>query len=245
MADPATTYTAAFVRAALPPGARRVLEVGCGEGALAAELQSQGLCVVALDSEGQAVDRARERGVDARRATWPDFAGGRFDAVLFTRSLHHVEDLDAGVAAAFDCLAEGGRVIVEDFDFDYADEPTLAWFASQARLLAACQPVEASSLLASLVELDGRPLEAWRRDHHHPLHGARAIEAALRRTARNVTGSGAAYFFRYVASAIPGNPALAEKLLRSELDLIAEGRIEPLGRRYVAQPSPAPFSEAR
>lgn len=236
MADAATSYTAAFVRGALPAGARRILEVGCGDGALAAELQAEGLSVVALDCEEEAVERARGRGVDARRATWPDFADGRFDAVLFTRSLHHVEDLAAGVAAAFDALTDRGRVIVEDFDFDYSDEAGLAWFAGQVQALAAAgEPVEASPLLAALVERDGSPLDAWRRDHHHPFHGAAAIEAALRQAGRKVAGSGAAYFFRYAASAVPSDPALAEKLLRSELDLIASGRLEPLGRRYVAE----------
>src|SRR5690349_17075257 len=108
-------YTLEFVRRSLPEQALRLLEVGCGDGALAAALAADGLKVVAIDVDPEVVDIARASAVDARVAEWPNFEDGRFDAVLFTRSLHHVHDLMPSVEAAAAALNSGGRIIVEDF----------------------------------------------------------------------------------------------------------------------------------
>ncbi len=89
-AEVATRETLHFVRAHLSGGAQHLLEVGCGNGALAAALQADGHTLVALDADAEAVAEARRRGVDARHAAWPDFENAPFDAVLFTRSLHHL-----------------------------------------------------------------------------------------------------------------------------------------------------------
>lgn len=178
-------YSLGFVREALPEGARRVLEVGCGDGALAAMLAAGGLDVVAIDANAEAVAKTRARGLDARLAEWPDFHAGPFDALLFTRSLHHVRDLEASVAAAFAALRPGGVLIVEDFAFEEADEESLAWFAALAGDLAP----------AAL-------------DHDHELHSARAIEAAL-----GAAPVPAAYYFRYIETSAPerAEAALAEE----------------------------------
>ena len=197
-------YSLDFVRGALAPGARRVLEVGCGDGALAAMLATDGLEVTAIDADVEAVAEARGRGVDARLASWPDFDAGRFDALLFTRSLHHVGDLDASVAAAFAALAPEGRLIVEDFAFEEADEASLAWFRALAGLLA---PAELA--------------------HDRDLHGARAIEDAL-----GAAPAPAAYYFRYIEAAAPDRPDLAETALAEEEAAIAAGLVRPLGRRW-------------
>lgn len=231
--DPATDYSYDFVTEALPEGAVRVLEIGCGEGLLAERLQADGFEVLALDSNPDCVAAARARGVEARRSRWPDSSFGRFDAVLFTRSLHHVDDLDGGVAAAFDCLEKAGRLIVEDFDFDYRDEATLGWFADLLRDPAAGLDPGASRFLAALATAGQSPLEAWRSEHHHELHSAAAIEAALRRRAARVDVDGAAYFFRYLAGAAA--PARVRAVRGQEIALIRAGSIEPLGRRFVAQ----------
>lgn len=236
MSGDATDYTREFIRRALPGGANRLLEIGCGEGALAARLAADGFAVVALDSEQACVDAALGLGVDARLAAWPDFTDGRFDAVLFTRSLHHVADLDASVAAAFAALGPGGRVIVEDFDFAFADKPAFDWFAGAVRAIAASgADFGESALLAGLVEGGQAPLDVWRAEHHHDLHSAAAIEAALRASGRSPASENAAYFFRYVERALPADHAAADTLREQELAEIASGRIKALGRRFIAE----------
>ncbi|HWT13342.1 MAG TPA: methyltransferase domain-containing protein [Allosphingosinicella sp.] len=231
MADPETDYSHEFIRAALPGSARRLLEIGCGSGALAERLKADGYEVVALDSDAGCVAEASRRGVDARLAAWPDFSHGLFDAVLFTRSLHHVRDLDASVAAAFACLAPDGSVIVEDFDAAFADETTFVWLKGLLRVLrAAGIAIERSDYLRGLLLPGGGD----HREHHHDLHSAAAIDAALRLAARSVRTEPAAYFFRYVARTAPGRAPLIEALEAHELELIRTGRIAPLGRRWVA-----------
>jgi len=228
--DAATAYTRDFILSALPPAAKRVLEIGCGAGALAAELAQAELTIVAIDSDPAQVDEAKARGVDARSATWPDFSDGRFDAILFTRSLHHVDDLEVSVAAAFAALTEGGRLIVEDFMAEGCSDRSELWFASLAALL------DQGGLLAEpsghLAEVLGRtPTEA----HDHHLHSSGAIEAALRAQAETVRTESSAYYFRYLLPSLPdGRPGLAKGLLDHELALIDAGLIDPLGRRYVA-----------
>jgi SAM-dependent methyltransferase len=229
MAGPETLYTAAFVRAALPAGASRLLEIGCGAGELAASLVADGFEVVALDTDATSVAAARKLGVDACRAEWPDFDERRFDAILFTRSLHHVHDLEAGIAAAVAALAPGGRIVVEDFAYEEADEASLAWFRDEARRIGGD-----SDFIAGLVGSDAPLTDWWRGRHDHDLHPANVIDAALRRAARRVEASKAAYYFRYLASALP-EKALAAAL-GGELAAIEAGAIRPLGRRWIAEP---------
>ena len=130
-------YTYDFIRRFLPPDGKRLLEIGCGTGELAAYLTKDGFQVTALDRDREMVAAARRLGVDARLAEWPDFRDGLFDAVLFTQSLHHIHPLRAAVRQAAACLSEGGRIIVEEFAYECADEKTLRWFTSAARLFGA------------------------------------------------------------------------------------------------------------
>ena len=240
MGGVATAYTYDFVRAALPHEAKLILEVGCGRGELAARLQADGLSVVAIDSDEEAVASARAIGVDARMAVWPGLGVGRFDAVLFTRSLHHVADLQGGVAAAFGCLEPHGRVIVEDFDFAFGDEPSFAWFGGLARVLAASGvPLDGSDFGSALTSEDKSPLQLWHETHHHDLHSAAAILAALEGPGGWASVEGAAYFFRYLGGATGGDERLEQALRAHELDLIAQGAIAPLGRRFVTGERPA------
>src|SRR5688500_14992246 len=66
-----TAYTYDFVKSAIPFAGARLLEVGCGDGRLAAWLAEDGFSVVALDEDESLCATARARGVDARAARWP------------------------------------------------------------------------------------------------------------------------------------------------------------------------------
>src|SRR5262249_13945356 len=107
-------------------GRTRVLEVGCGAGALALRLADAGHEVTAIDLHIDGPPphpRVRFVTGDFRA-----FTGGPFDAVLFTSSLHHIAPLDAAVARAHDLLAPGGLLWADEFDLEAPDEATARWF---------------------------------------------------------------------------------------------------------------------
>lgn len=85
---------------------RRVLDAGCGTGALAAELARRGAKVVAIDLSPTLVDLGRERvdagvgSIEFRSGDMLDAALGRFDHVVAMDSLIHYRAADMAEAAA-------------------------------------------------------------------------------------------------------------------------------------------------
>jgi SAM-dependent methyltransferase len=107
---------------------RRVLEVGCGTGRLAAALEERALARVwAVDASPEMVDRAKSLGVNARvaRAEALPFKRGWFDAVVM-RMVAHLVDRPRAFAEAARVLAPGGQVVIA------TEEPSRmgeVWFA--------------------------------------------------------------------------------------------------------------------
>jgi SAM-dependent methyltransferase len=206
-----------------------VLEIGCGDGELAAALQQRRCSVVAIDCDPRAVTAARRRGVDARRAHWPDFCDGLFDAVLFTRSLHHVGNLKRAVAHALRQLRPGGRVLVEDFDFAAADAKTAMWLHGVASGLLAAGAMTATQPFVAVLLGRKAPLQAWRKGHDD-VHGHEAIRRVLAATGLPLRETSTEYLFRYLEPTAKG---VQERVRRAEAKLIAAGALVPLGRRFV------------
>ncbi len=100
---------------------RAVLEVGCGEGELAARIQTElGVEVVALDQSARMVELSRKRGVDARVGDVQalPFEDGSFDVAVAAWMLFHVADLDRGLGELARVLRPGGRLVAVT---NYAD----------------------------------------------------------------------------------------------------------------------------
>jgi SAM-dependent methyltransferase len=172
-----TRFTYDFIRRFFSRRCQRILEVGCGTGELASRLSQDAYSVIAIDSD--VIVSARRLGLDARVATWPDFDEGNFDAVLFTRSLHHIHPFDGSVKHAADSLAEGGRIIVEDFAHESIDEKTLDSFGSSIRRLkTAGLLIEGDEFLNKVLSKTDT-LNAWRQNHEPELHTAGQIRAQL------------------------------------------------------------------
>jgi SAM-dependent methyltransferase len=92
----------------------RVLEVGCGAGALSARVQTElGAEVTAIDASQRMVDLTRERGVDARVADVEElpFEDGSFDCVAAGWVLYHVAERDRAIAECARVLRPGGRFV--------------------------------------------------------------------------------------------------------------------------------------
>jgi len=195
-----TRYTYDFVKRFISGGRRRILEVGCGAGELAARLLQDGHTVVAIDSVPNSVAAAQRLGVDARVATWPDFHDGQFNAVLFTRSLHHINPLDESVRRAVEATTAGGVIIVEDFAYESADEKTLRWFASAIGLLEATGSLTVNDEFLEAMLSKTEMWKAWRRNHQNEnheveLHTAAEIDRHLEKGVGRLIRENAAYYF--------------------------------------------------
>src|ERR671924_99379 len=106
----------AFVRASLPPPPARVLEVGAGDGELAAALADAGYEVVAIDPAG---GPPHVRAVPLHELDEPD---GSFAAAVAVVSLHHVEPLAESCARPAAPLAPAARLAIDQFDVAIYDE---------------------------------------------------------------------------------------------------------------------------
>jgi 2-polyprenyl-3-methyl-5-hydroxy-6-metoxy-1,4-benzoquinol methylase len=109
----------AFVRGALPAPPARVLEIGAGDGALAAALRESGYDVTAIDPK--AVD-----GTGVERRALLDVTGS-FDAAVAIVSLHHVEPLADSCAQLAGLVRPGGALIVDELDVGRYDERVTTW----------------------------------------------------------------------------------------------------------------------
>jgi SAM-dependent methyltransferase len=231
-----TRYTYDFIKRFLPNGRCRILEVGCGAGELAARLSKDGHAIIAVDTDPESVAAARTIGVDARVATWPDFDEGYFDALLFTRSLHHIHPLGDSIQRAANSLTDSGRIIVEDFAYESADEKTLRWFRSGIRLLEATESLAAGDEFLEAVLSKTETLKAWHQNHESELHRAAEIDVQLEKVFGPLVRKNAAYYFRYIAKAIiptEKRDKILQAFAEQEETLGAEGSIVALGRRFV------------
>jgi SAM-dependent methyltransferase len=93
---------------------RRVLEVGCGMGQLAARMHGElDADVVATDQSARMVELTRSRGVDARVADVQalPFTEGEFDCVVAAWMLYHVPDIERALGEIARVLRPGGRLV--------------------------------------------------------------------------------------------------------------------------------------
>jgi len=90
---------------------RRVLDAGCGDGALAALLTVPE--VICIDQSAAAVKAARAKGLEASQADIQDlpFEDASFDVVMCNWTLYHVADLDRGLREISRVCRPGGRFV--------------------------------------------------------------------------------------------------------------------------------------
>jgi len=119
---------------------RRILDVGCGTGRLAAALAERALARVwGIDPEPRMLEQARTRaprdvGFKEARAEELPFKDGWFDRVLFRLSLHLV-DRPRALEEAARVLVAGGRVAIVTFEPEHFTHHWLnPWFPSIERI---------------------------------------------------------------------------------------------------------------
>ncbi|MSP83158.1 MAG: class I SAM-dependent methyltransferase [Alphaproteobacteria bacterium] len=97
-----------------PRPGERILDLGCGDGALTEKLVAAGAIVVGVDASPDMVAAAKGRGIDARVMDGQALTfSGEFDAVFSNAALHWMKREGAVIQGAHRALKPGGRVVAE------------------------------------------------------------------------------------------------------------------------------------
>jgi trans-aconitate methyltransferase len=97
-----------------PRHGERILDLGCGDGALTEDIAAAGAIVTGVDGSPEFIAAARARGLDAvvmdgQHLTFEN----AFDAVFSNAALHWMPDPDAVLAGVHRALVRKGRFIAE------------------------------------------------------------------------------------------------------------------------------------
>lgn len=249
LSDVAVTDVLGFLDEALPLPPSRVLEVGCGQGALAAALLDRGYRVTGVEPDPEAAEAARGKGVPVETV---DLLGHRdrpYDAVVFTRSLHHIASPETAVEHALGLLAPGGSLVLDEFCRERADRRAAAFFYDLRGLLYAC------GLAAAHDHGDGGhgeqardPLERWHCElppaDDHPLHTGEQVRSAVAARTDIAYAAHVPYMWRHILDTStsgdePWTGRAAIYLREVERRRISEDSLPAIGLRLAARAASA------
>lgn len=223
MTDLPTRETLRFLERVLPAPQARVLGVGSGDDGVAPALAERGYAVTALD--------------DTEFLHFePD---DRYDVVLFTRSLHHIQPVERALDRACAALLPGGLVVAEELAFDRVNVHTARWLYDLESVLVAAEVVAPPD---PRYAAERRPLARWRLEHamEPPLASGHDLLASARERLELSAVEEAPYLYRYLAERAVSE-AKAQQVLQAVLDLecrlIRERDIAAAGLRFVGRHS--------
>jgi len=97
-----------------PKPGERILDLGCGDGALTEKLAQMGFSVVGVDASREQIAAAQRLGLDARVVDAENLhLPPAFDAVFSNAALHWMKKPDAVIAGVRRALKPGGRFVAE------------------------------------------------------------------------------------------------------------------------------------
>ena len=97
-----------------PQPGERILDLGCGDGALTEKLSALGCIVTGVDASPEQIAAARARGFDARVVDGERLPfNNEFDAVFSNAALHWMKNADAVIAGVARALKPRGRFVGE------------------------------------------------------------------------------------------------------------------------------------
>ena len=195
----------AFVLSQLPPPPARVLEVGCGEeGGVTPALADAGYEMLGIDPDAPSGPLFRSIALEELAEDV------RYDAVVASRVLHHVDPLEP----ALDKLARlAPLLLLDEFAHERLDDgATRDWYQQQYRVLVAAGH-----------EPNAPPDLADWRERHRDLHPSGMLLAALDARYERRHLEWRPYLYRWLRG--PATEAL-------EAGLVAAGAIRAVGFRY-------------
>jgi SAM-dependent methyltransferase len=199
-----------FVRDQLPAAPARVLEVGCGQGELTTSLATAGYEMLGIDPlapQGDLFRRVRLEDLEP--------ADGPFDAVIASRSLHAIRNLDDALEGVVALLRPRGLFVLDEIAWDRADDATLDWLYGRRRALAAAGQGEAPASLRA-------QRDEWEAEHVG-VHGHDALRGAIARRFEERAFAWAPFLYRL-------HGGVAAEVL--EQALIDSGAIRAIGFHY-------------
>lgn len=226
LTDLAVPRSVELLTALLPAPPARILEVGCGKGALAAELRRMGWRVAGLDPDEAACAAARARGVDVVQGTLQDVDGG-WDAALFTRSLHHIADLPGAVQDAAVRLRPGGRIVLEEFARERADRAAAEFVYDTIDVL---ESVGLADPADDPTDRPADPVARWRRQRGD-LHTESTMVEALAKYGDIVGRTSTEALWRLVLARVTGESGapIGHRLRDVECRRIRDGTLPAIG----------------
>lgn len=232
-ADVFSDETLKYVQRHLGNHHKRILEVGCGAGDFGLKLMQTGISLTACDTDEKSVLLAQKKGVPAIHIDFLLLKDRVFDAIVFTRSLHHIHQLQMAIEHAKSLLVPGGMLIVEEFDVKMIDVHTARWYYDTRSIVSLC--VDDNDDPRTIED----PMQAWIDDHHHE-HALNTGEEMIKRIEdyfHVVSIERNAYLYRSICGKLDSNEhsyRIARKILMIENRLIQMKTILPNGLRIVA-----------
>jgi len=147
-----------FLDAWLPPPPARVLEVGCGDGALTRRLLDAGYEAYGIDPRAPGGSSFERTTLEAFRPDAP------FDAAVAILSLHHMHHLAAALTRLDRALSPGARLVMFEFAAERVDDRARRWLLHRgldAHLGAPPDVIPLEDLMAALGERFGLLDERW------------------------------------------------------------------------------------
>ncbi len=253
----AARITASFALGCLKPKSR-VLDVGAGDGAIAAAMLKGGLQVTAIDPNQAAVEKSTALGVNCFKTELEKFEHDEFDALLCSRSLHHMQPLDKAMAAAYRLLKPNGLLLVDDFGYERVDQKTAIWLFNLAQLIAAEEKPKKNKdeatekhrhswLTAERHESNtlgpgheqSEAISLWRHHHEieHHVSSFERVKNALLDKFEIIEERRVPYLFHYLCDLLPHTKSGADRaslIYNWEKELAQVGGIEMCGARIIA-----------
>ena len=97
-----------------PQPGERILDLGCGDGALTEELAATGAIVTGVDASPSMVSAARARGLHIDHCSAEALPyDNEFDAVFSNAALHWIRNAEAVLTSVRNALRPGGRFVAE------------------------------------------------------------------------------------------------------------------------------------